>query len=597
MPQLEARSTQDGNRNWCRPLPPKPVTIGRLTKTADWVVDWDSKVSGDSGCHATVTWQNNKLFVQRRMTPQPARNPIFFGGQPVNECQVGIGEQFVIGDTVFTVTDDAISPHRVERTQVEFSRERVQKMSYGDPNLHLKALSELPGMIRQLPSDDILEEMVINSLLRGVPRADGAAVVMLAPESTDEEPKVLVRCSIRRGADPDHSLHPSRRLVNNAVASRLSVLHIFDEDSAVDDASYTRRGPETEWAMCTPLLDESCVGWGLFLAGRLPREIKSEESVEKSPELNHDVKFAELVADLFSSIRQMRQLQSHVSQLERFLPRNLLTAVPREKLNEGLLDAKQTTVTVLFCDLRGSSRIAEQGKDDLAKLWDTVSEALGIMTSAIMENGGVVGDFQGDAAMGFWGWPLATPDQIEQAAKAALTIARKFAQYAQNPRHPLSGFACGVGLAHGPAIAGRIGTIDQFKIGVFGPVVNLAARLESMTKKFRVPILVDEAIAKHIRDARTGVRCRTLAKVVPAGMTQPLQVSELLHPKGEPGAMREPYLLDFEAAQAAFQKGQWDVARRKLTFADGPSELLKSFMARNPSGPPKDWDGVVPLEG
>ena len=60
---------------------------------------------------------------------------------------------------------------------------------------------------------------------------------------------------------------------------------------------------------------------------------------------------------------------------------------------------------------------------------------------------------------------------------------------------PLGPIRCGIGVAHGTAVVGRLGTPDQFKIGVFGPTVNLAARLESLTRKFGVSILVDENCA------------------------------------------------------------------------------------------------------
>src|SRR5262249_15225984 len=158
----------------------------------------------------------------------------------------------------------------------------------------------------------------------------------------------------------------------------------------------------------------------------------------------------------------------------------------------------ETPVTVLFCDLRGSCKIAEEGQHEMLGLWDRVSEALGIMTSSIIDHDGVIGDFQGDAAMGFWGWPLAGDDQVEQAARAALRILRRFGRAAVEDDSALKGFACGIGIAHGPAIAGRLGTAEQFKVGVFGPVVNLASRLESMTRRFGVPILIDENCARRL---------------------------------------------------------------------------------------------------
>ena len=266
---------------------------------------------------------------------------------------------------------------------------------------------------------------------------------------------------------------------------------------------------------------------------------------------------------------------------------------------EEVLEAKPTAVTVLFCDLRGSCRIVEEGSGDLSKLWDCVSEALGIMTDAIVQFDGVVGDFQGDAAMGFWGWPLSDDDQIEQACRAALSIRRHFTVATSKKGGSLAGFACGVGLAHGLAIAGRLGTMDQFKVGVFGPVVNLAARLESMTKQVRVPILVDEAVAKHVlaNKAAGWARVRRLATVRPAGMTVPVPVAELLPPVGS-DSLPEPRRLDYESALDAFQVGRWRDTKDLLRFltADGPSEFLIEFMNRYPDGPPPGWDGVIGME-
>jgi class 3 adenylate cyclase len=67
---------------------------------------------------------------------------------------------------------------------------------------------------------------------------------------------------------------------------------------------------------------------------------------------------------------------------------------------------------------------------------------------------------------------------------------------AQKNQHPLAGFQMGVGIATGRAIACKIGTADQVKLTVFGPIVNLASRLEGMTKILHAPILVDETTAE-----------------------------------------------------------------------------------------------------
>jgi adenylate cyclase len=148
-------------------------------------------------------------------------------------------------------------------------------------------------------------------------------------------------------------------------------------------------------------------------------------------------------------------------------------------------------------------------------------------------------------------------------------------------------------------MAGRLGTTDQFKVGVFGPVVNLAARLESMTKQARVPILVDDGVAKLVLAQRSAgwARVRKVGTIRPAGMRAPVTVSELLPPVG-PDSLPEPRRMDYESALDAFEKGRWNDTRNLLKFlsGDGPSEFLTEFMNRHPDGPPKDWDGVIVLD-
>ena len=242
------------------------------------------------------------------------------------------------------------------------------------------------------------------------------------------------------------------------------------------------------WAICIPLPDDPRQVGACTSPAALEHNLRSSDSVAGDMVLKSDLKFAELTADVFGVLRQVHHLQHRSSVLSTFLSQPVLIAVGKQNIEE-VLQPREVNATVLFCDLRGSCKIVESGQGDLMALWDNVSEALGIMTSAIVENDGVIGDFQGDAAMAFWGWPLGGEEQIERAARAALTIRRRFAHVARQPGHRLAGFACGLGIAHGPAIAGRIGTHDQFKVGVFGPVVNRAARLESLTRKFRVSTL------------------------------------------------------------------------------------------------------------
>lgn len=580
-------SSRDGSQRWRRPLPDAPVKLGKQPGPDGWAVPWDGYVSA---FHATLLWQDGKLHVRRRIDP-PTKNPIYFHGQPADEFDLAPGEQFAIGETVFTLEEAAPA-------EVTIGREELKGVRYVDADRRLEALAALPEVIRYSPSDSDLEHRVLQVLLDGLPHARAAAVVQFLRDQSQppNDLKIAVRAGLGRSGVAE--VRPSRRLVYNAIVrDRKCVGHIWMPGLG-GSGELTLSDPRTDWAICAPLPDEPASDWGLYVEGQLPRLLRPTAGGVPDASLGADIKFLFLTAEIFGALRQVRDLRERKAQLSSFLSPAVLRAVDGRNM-DAVLERREAPVTVLFCDLRGFSRRCDQGEADLTRLWDLVSEALGVMTTFIIEYEGVIGDFQGDSALGFWGWPFEQPDQVERAARAALAIRRKVAQMAANPRHPLADFACGIGLAHGTAIAGRIGTPDQFKVGVFGPPVNLAARLEGMTKRFRVPIVADEAVLQVLNrsEHRPWVRCRRLAKVRPYGMERVVGIGELLPPAVEPGALPEPARLNFEAAARAFEEGRWNEAGQMLRWmSDGPSEFLKDYMARHPDGPADDWQGEVALD-
>ena len=294
------------------------------------------------------------------------------------------------------------------------------------------------------------------------------------------------------------------------------------------------------------MLGEACPDWVLYVTGRFAAELPAMPASSDPNDLREDMKFTELVATALSSLRQMQLLNRRHATLSQFFSPVVLNTLGNED-PDVVLAPRETEVSVLFCDLRGFSRHSERHADDLLELLNRVSQALGVMTHHILEQGGVVGDFQGDAAMGFWGWPLAQEDAVLRTCRAALAIRSQFESAARDPESPLAGFHAGIGIATGRAVAGKIGTVDHVKVTVFGPVVNLASRLEGMTKTLRAPILLDEATARAARRQvpRDVGRVRRLAVVRPYGLDTPLEVSELLPPAlaVSPAERRAPGVL------------------------------------------------------
>jgi adenylate cyclase len=567
---------EDGQQ-WRRPLSAHEVTLGRSTRS-DWLVPWDRQISS---VHAQLVWNGNRLLVRRVAS---ARNPIFHNGQVADEFEAVPGEVFVIGKTRFAVMATAVDSDLPQpQTELSYSSDELRRYHYADADERIDALASLPALLRFAPTEQDMETRVVEVLLRGMPQAAAAAVVRLDEKDALEIRSLRLR---RNGAE----FRPSRRLVQQAHRRRQGVAHVW-AGSDLHDFTYL---PGWDWAVCSPMSDEPFPGWALYTSGEVIPAGPSEGTPKEL--LKGDLKFSELVAEMFGALRQMCYLERRQGQLSRFLSQPVLTALASQDV-DAVLQPRKTTVTVLFCDLRGSCQIAEEGQDDLMATWNRVSEGLGLMSSCILDQDGVIGGFQGDAAMGFWGWPLSCDDQVERAMRAALAIRRRFGQYARQQGHPLFGFACGIGLAHGPAIAGRLGTRDQCKIDVFGPVVNRAARLESMTKELRVPILMDEECARALQvGSHPWLRLRRVARVRPMGMKQAVTVTELLPPAGELPPERER--LDYEAALDAFLQGRWADCRSLLARhnpLDGAAGFLTAFLDTQRSGPPQEWDGVIAL--
>jgi adenylate cyclase len=355
-----------------------------------------------------------------------------------------------------------------------------------------------------------------------------------------------------------------------------------------------------DWAFCTPVPGRECAGWAFYVAGKFQRELPRSTPGSGDPsDLREDIKFTEIVAATLSSLRQVGRLQRKQATLSHFFSEAVMGALESRSTEEALTP-RLTDVSVLFCDLRGFSRKVEQGAEDLMGLLNRVSKALGVMTHHILDQGGAVGDFLGDAALGFWGWPIARQDDILRACLAALAIRQEFEAAAARGGHALADFRAGIGLATGRAVAGGIGTTDQLKVTVFGPVVNLASRLEGMTKQLHAPILVDETTARRLRDqlpANLG-RLRRVAVVQPYGMDRQVEISELLPPQAEFPELTDEDLAFYEQGLDKFLSGEWTAALELLHRVpprDRVKDFLTVYIAQNGRTPPADWKGVVAM--
>ncbi len=119
--------------------------------------------------------------------------------------------------------------------------------------------------------------------------------------------------------------------------------------------------------------------------------------------------------------------------------------------------------------------------------------------------------------------------------------------------------------------------------------------MESLTKTFRVPILVDESVAEKLAGgASAKCRLRRLARLQPFGMTRNLLIHEVM-PKHEAGGMSERDQADYEAALDHFLEGRWAQAQQLLGLLpnDGPSQYLLRYIQEQGGQPPSTWKGII----
>ncbi len=315
-------------------------------------------------------------------------------------------------------------------------------------------------------------------------------------------------------------------------------------------------------------------------------------------DLQDDVKFAELVGTTLANLRQSRRLERRQSAIRHFFAPVVMEALAG-KDTEQVLAPREAGLSVMFCDLRSFSQRSERDAEDLLALLASVSDALGVMTRHILDTGGVIGDFHGDAAMGFWGWPLEQPDTASRAATAAMRILAESVQLVDQSSEG-ERFRFGIGIATGRAVAGRIGTVDQVKVTAFGPVVNLASRLEGLTKVFGAEVMVDQPTAEAVRQlADSPFRVRKLARVRPAGLEKAVDVFQLLADFGDPSrSLSTEQVQLYESSLQALIDGDWEEAYRglhNLPAWDRPKDVLLSIVLRHNRVPPDRWNGIIDL--
>lgn len=199
-----------------------------------------------------------------------------------------------------------------------------------------------------------------------------------------------------------------------------------------------------------------------------------------------------------------RQLRRTVSEaFSRYLSPDLVAQLARDP-GALKLGGERRNLSILFCDVRGFTTLSEKLKDEPERLTALINRLLDPLSEAVLAEGGTIDKYIGDCVMAFWNAPLPSPDHPLRAARAAMRMLEAVdvlnAQLRQETGEDAPRFAIGVGINTGDCVVGNVGSRWRYDYSVLGDTVNLASRLESLSKEYGVAIVLGPATAKALQE-------------------------------------------------------------------------------------------------
>ena len=209
------------------------------------------------------------------------------------------------------------------------------------------------------------------------------------------------------------------------------------------------------------------------------------------------------------------QMQHLNRAYERFVPKEFLNFLNKESITDVQLgDHVQQEMTVMFADIRSFTVLSEQLTP--SENFQFINDYLGLMEPVIRKYHGFVDKYIGDAIMALF------PRSADDALKAALEMIERLQEFNQGRPTPIR---IGIGLNTGNLILGTVGGHERMESTVISDAVNIASRVESMTKKYGVNLLISEHTHARLENPMD-YHLKMLARVVPEGKTEAIAIYE-----------------------------------------------------------------------
>jgi class 3 adenylate cyclase/HAMP domain-containing protein len=337
----------------------------------------------------------------------------------------------------------------------------------------------------------------------------------------------------------------------------------------------------------------------IITTGDLSRRVQLEYRDEVG-ELGHT--FNLMTGELEKAYNQIKSyaFRAAMAQKDEQRIRNIFQKyVPKDVIDqffanpESMLVGDKRQLAVMFTDIRGFTTIAEKLPPE--EIVESLNAYFGPMVDVVQAHGGIVDKYIGDAIMAFFGAPVKHDNDALQAVDCGFGMLEALEAFnARQSKRGRAIFSVGIGINYGEVTVGNIGSDKKMDYTVIGDMVNLASRLEGLTKLYRVPFLVSESVYRLVADK---VHCRLADRVVVKGKTESTAVYV---PRRKLTAQEAKGWKLYDAGLVRyFQKAFGEAARlfRGAQEYLPDDALTQTFLARarllEKETPGPDWTGVT----
>ncbi|MSR79508.1 MAG: adenylate/guanylate cyclase domain-containing protein [Gemmataceae bacterium] len=358
---------------------------------------------------------------------------------------------------------------------------------------------------------------------------------------------------------PDTStdiIPPSQRILNIIVEEKRVFWQAVHFDSQISKSL-----KDVESVIVAPILSSQDQVIGVVYGTRLNRNnILTQTKIDGPRNSLGDIEgrlielLAKGVAAGIARLDQEKQAVQAKVRFEQFFTPQLATQLA--KIPDWDI-GRQAEITALFVDIKDFTRLSERLDPSVTIKW--IQDTLNVLSEFILNRGGALVDYIGDAILAIWGAPEIQTDHAERACLTAIEMVSCLSELGPRWEGVLGErMDLSIGINSGMAQVGNIGSQHKFKYGALGSTVNLCSRIQGLNKRVGTRILIADSTEKLLP---ANLLTRRLSSVLPNNFENPVTLHELFPPGQSPWPRPK---ADYEKALYLFEKGDFGLSTRML---------------------------------